>query len=494
MVIWGRIGGMGLRFLQGRAGNRKGYVWLVRATALILWGITVFGFCGRTRAQEAKTPQKWALLIGIDEYADRNHLNRLGGAAADARALARTLTDIADFPEDHVHLLVSDADARRGEQTPERSAILHELALLADKVKPGDLVVVAYSGHGLEIDEKPCLLPYDTDASSLTGMTDTVIPVERFMERLGKVKAGTLLLIFDMCRSDPKKGAKDITGANTLKERQTKAFKLGGESDGGEKPTVITLFACSRDQRSWEWGEKRRGYFSYFLDEGLRGKAADASGTVRFDRLMQYIGDNVEKTVLREEDKTQTPFFEVQGPAGAEAKLTLARNVVYAAPLTLTEAKTEKVETEASFRLRVSPPEATITVDSELVSENFVRIDLGVERERTVKIAVSAPGYRSEERTVNLKRGSNLPVSFSLDSLGGGPTAGVSASGTAASGRPASRRQRRTDSHRRVWGDPGDSGRASTTNRQRRRGDSATPDDRRGRGIAGDRQRSFPAK
>ena len=36
---------------------------------------------------------EWALLIGIDQYEDTNHINSLGGASADARAIAMTVHD-----------------------------------------------------------------------------------------------------------------------------------------------------------------------------------------------------------------------------------------------------------------------------------------------------------------------------------------------------------------------------------------------------------------
>src|SRR5262245_41514896 len=64
--------------------------------------------------------KRWALLIGVDEYKDKQ-INPLGGAANDARALAGALTRYAGFSPEQVILLASDQPPER---QPTRGAIL----------------------------------------------------------------------------------------------------------------------------------------------------------------------------------------------------------------------------------------------------------------------------------------------------------------------------------------------------------------------------------
>ena len=62
-----------------------------------------------------------ALVIGIDEYQDRNNINPLGAAAKDAKDSLRTLTEVAEFPKANVRLLTSD-----GENKPTGANIVFE--------------------------------------------------------------------------------------------------------------------------------------------------------------------------------------------------------------------------------------------------------------------------------------------------------------------------------------------------------------------------------
>ena len=165
-------------------------------STLILATFVIALLCvvGAATARPAYADQ-WALLIGIDQYEDVNHINPLGGAAADARALAKTLHDAAGFPEEHVKVLVSD-----GEVKPTRTNILNALARLANNAKAGDTVFVVYSGHGMDIDGTSYLLPYDTSAYDNSTIADSALETSKFRARLRQVKARALILAFDMCR------------------------------------------------------------------------------------------------------------------------------------------------------------------------------------------------------------------------------------------------------------------------------------------------------
>ena len=137
---------------------------------------------------------------------------------------------------------------------------------------------------GIEQDGATYLVPYDADVRTNSTLKYTSLPEADVREQLSKIPAKGLILAFDMCRSDPRKGEKGIAQDN-LMGRQAKDLRIVPASDGAADQSgpraVVTLFSCSPSERSWEWQAKGRGYFSYFLEQGLRSGAADSKGVVR---------------------------------------------------------------------------------------------------------------------------------------------------------------------------------------------------------------------
>jgi tetratricopeptide (TPR) repeat protein len=263
-----------------------------------------------------------ALLIGIDNYQDNSNINALSGAAADARGIAKVLQEVSDFPAGNVRVLTSD-----GELKPTGSNIIFELEQLAKRVKPGDIVLVFCAGHGILMDGFSYLIPWDTDGRTEGTLKRSALPTSVFQELLGKLPVRGLILAFDMCRNDPRRGARDITPSNKLTEAQARSLVVkarGAVTETGPQVSV-TLFSCSPRERSWEWRARKRGYFSYYLEEGLRQGAADAQGTVRIKNLVAYLEKAVYGAVQREEGKDQTPYSIMEGVGATELLLASGR-------------------------------------------------------------------------------------------------------------------------------------------------------------------------
>ena len=77
-------------------------------------------------------------------------------------------------------------------------------------------------------------------------------------------------------------------------------------------PTTCVLYGCSFGERVYDWPEKGHGAFTYYLLEGMRGKAFDAQGRL----TVQGLGSHVEKQVPQwsaRSGKTQTPCYEQTG-------------------------------------------------------------------------------------------------------------------------------------------------------------------------------------
>ncbi len=356
----------------------------------------------------------WALLIGIDRYEDQGRINALGGAAADARSLKAALVEAANFPDANIRLLVSDGDVK-----PTRSNILTELARLAQNAAPGDTVFVLYGGHGMEVAGVPYLLPYDTTAFDAESLADSALPVGKFRQRLAQIKARALVLAFDMCRSSPLKTGKTAVSSDNNMTRSVARgldFKKSAAATGDSPAASLvaaTFYSCGPDERSYEWTEKGRGYFSYYLEQGLRGKAADAGGRVTLASLATYVSREVHKAVRLGEQKDQTPYPSLDGPGADGFVLTTGTPVSVTPPPDEPVAATP-IDGKARLAVTANASDATVTVAGKVAENGVFVADLAAEVEKDVDVKVTAPGYEGQLMSVTLLRGRtvNLPVTL----------------------------------------------------------------------------------
>src|SRR5262245_26036636 len=94
----------------------KNIIGLTVLTNFLVWLFMITLMTSTARAQSGikELPDKakrWAVLIGVDEYDDKQHFQNLTAAVNDARALKETLVKYAGFPDDQVILLTSDQAA-----------------------------------------------------------------------------------------------------------------------------------------------------------------------------------------------------------------------------------------------------------------------------------------------------------------------------------------------------------------------------------------------
>jgi hypothetical protein len=253
--------------------------------------------------------RRYALAIGVDKYTADDNITSLRGAANDARAIADALVSYAGFSREHVLLLTSDASETTSQ--PSRAVILKALRNLENIVEEDGMLVVAFSGHGVErrSDHKSFLLPADALANP-EELEDTALPVERLKELIGQTRAAYVMLLLDASRNDPYvgKGVED----NKVTKDYLDAFNLRG----GNIKAFITLYAASEGQRAWEYQEKKQGYFSWAFVEGLKGAARDpATGEVTLARLIEYVQTEVPKRA-KFDGKVQNPYVIMDGYGG----------------------------------------------------------------------------------------------------------------------------------------------------------------------------------
>ena len=78
-----------------------------------------------------------------------------------------------------VGVLAPNAWATERGLTPTASNITNALDQISRRVKPGDTLYLLYSGHGIDIDGKSYLVPWDADARTASSLLRTVLPTWR---------------------------------------------------------------------------------------------------------------------------------------------------------------------------------------------------------------------------------------------------------------------------------------------------------------------------
>lgn len=178
--------------------------WTARA---LLVSVSLWSWSGITTAQQPTPGTKWALLIGVDDYID-TQLGKLEYCGADVRALEKVLVEQANFPPDQV-ITLHDQQQARGKQ-PLRLSIERNLRALVAQPKRGDIVLIAFSGHGIEHRDGDTkvgyLCPADAD---LDDPKRTMLAVEEVYGMLEKdCRASQKIVLIDACRNAPKKQRK----------------------------------------------------------------------------------------------------------------------------------------------------------------------------------------------------------------------------------------------------------------------------------------------
>ncbi|MET0649839.1 MAG: caspase family protein [Pyrinomonadaceae bacterium] len=295
--------------------------------------------------------KRYAVVIGIDKYTSDPNITALRGAANDAKAIADALVTYAGFKRDHVRLLTSDSPD--DESKPIRNNILTTLKLMKRLMEKDAMLVVAFSGHGVERqgDRQAFLLPADA-SSNPEDYDDTAISVDRVKELIRQTGASQVMLLLDSCRNDPTagKGSQD----NKLTKSYADAFDM---RNSGVK-AFVTLYAASEGQRAWEYQEKKQGYFSWAFVEGLKGGAKDpTTGEVTLGRLIEHMQTEVPR-LAKLAGREQKPQVDMVGYGGnlllaktAPIKPPPAPVVAPAAPTT----GTLSVVSEPGARIVIEP-------------------------------------------------------------------------------------------------------------------------------------------
>lgn len=261
--------------------------------------------------------KRWALVIGVDKYVDPQ-ISPLKGSDNDARQIADALVRYAGFPQDQVILLSTSQPVER---QPSRVNILRRLSNLSTTVPKDGLLLVSFAGHGMERGGQAFLLPADAQISDqISFLEETAISMSRVKSWIRETGVGQVVLFLDACRNDPG-GRADAP--NPLSNTYVNAFNF--DVRNREVQAFATVYATGIGQRAYEYTEKKQGYFSWALVEGLKGGAANDKGEVTLSQLVKYVQDTVPKRIAVDlgSTKQQKPFAIIEGYRADELVLAV---------------------------------------------------------------------------------------------------------------------------------------------------------------------------
>ncbi|MDP1613800.1 MAG: SUMF1/EgtB/PvdO family nonheme iron enzyme [Sulfuritalea sp.] len=174
-----------------------------------------------------------ALVIGNDRYTkfpEKLHLHKAGN---DATTMAAELSGAgaAGFE------VINAAKTR----DLDRAEMLNQVETLTQRIRPGDEVVVFFSGHGVQIGSGVYLLPADFPYStSEKAVINFGVPLQSLMDDVRAAGARFALFIVDACRENP---LRDGSGTKTV-----------GLSRGlrGQQPPVgqMVMYAAGAEQQA----------------------------------------------------------------------------------------------------------------------------------------------------------------------------------------------------------------------------------------------------
>lgn len=255
-----------------------------------------------------------AICIGINDY-DAGSLTPLKRAANDAYGLSKVLKDHGDF---RVYTF-SDRD-ELGNKVPDTHSFFPAKrnienflidVVTSKDVTPDDLVVVSFSGHGINDNNgSGYLLPVDWQRDNPFDSAVAISTITSWLKILDVTKS---LIVLDACREV----MTDNRSNNTISW-------LSGEKF--EKTTVSAVFyATTLNGLSYEDSRTEYGAFTKHMIYGLLGKGdLNTNGLVTFNEMSTYVEESLISWALQH-GVSQRPYTRVLNEQCNNLALTIVK-------------------------------------------------------------------------------------------------------------------------------------------------------------------------
>jgi uncharacterized caspase-like protein len=218
----------------------------------------------------------WAIVIGINQYKFLPTDDHLKYAVNDAMKVRQFLCEQAKFPQENVLLCCDSPLGASPQHHPNRADLRDLLKYGIQRAKGAHNFWFFYAGHGIVHEHQDFLLPYDGNPRDLE---QTAIPISFVTDCLRDCGVANVVLVMDMCRNRTRRGV-DEDSRGIGEEMGEQIQKIAKEQG------IVTLFSCSRGERSYEIKDLEQGAFTHVLLEGLKQNTTPRA-------LEQYLTDRL---------------------------------------------------------------------------------------------------------------------------------------------------------------------------------------------------------
>jgi uncharacterized caspase-like protein len=225
--------------------------------------------------------------------------------------LARVLEQNAGFPASQIILLTSD---QAGERRPTRANILREMSDLASVMPQDGLLLVAFSGHGIERYPRISLLPSDAQVKTLPLLEETSLPATLIGDWF-RTKAQHVIILIDACRSYPSGMGGIMLRADFLSVSYLADRLRISEMDDRNQAikAFAVLYATESGHKAYEDTKRQQGFLTGTVVKALEGEAANDEGNVTLAGLLEYVQEKVPKISKEQTGIEQRPIYSIEG-------------------------------------------------------------------------------------------------------------------------------------------------------------------------------------
>jgi len=243
-------------------------------------------------------PQRWAVIVGVSEY-QNSGIPSLKYADKDAEAFASFLQrpQGGGFDSDHMRVLLNK-DATLANI---KDALINFLSQAIDM----DLVIIYFAGHGAPEPGRPqnmYLLTYDSNPNALGTTAFPMWDIQTVLARY--ITAKRVVVFTDACHSG---GISVEFATRGLGVSETNLVNQYLTDLAKSKEGIVVFTASAAGEVSQEYSEFGHGVFTYFLLQGMEGKADyNNDYTVTINELMQYVEEQVKRKTRGAQNPTRS--------------------------------------------------------------------------------------------------------------------------------------------------------------------------------------------
>lgn len=166
------------------------------------------------------------------------------------------------------------------------------LKQVIDAYKGTACVIFYYAGHGIphEAEKTAYLLPIDGYGTDVT----TGFKLDDLYAALGSLPSKSVTVFLDACFSGANRSGEMLASARGV------AIKVKGGAPTGN---MVVFSAAQGDETAYPNKEQQHGMFTYYLLKKIK----DTKGEATYQELSDYITDNVRRSSIVMNGKSQTP-------------------------------------------------------------------------------------------------------------------------------------------------------------------------------------------